>query len=159
MKKLFFTTALILTVCIASMGNRIVSKGQSNTAFGDYKIEQLDQHLMFNNKELDEYMITYEKMGMKVLVAIDKQKKCKSYYVLSDKLPVQYECNGKYFGIKKLNKDLAAQGYKTALENVDREEFYHQRVLTSELMSTVDHLNLIASYYPGLYNEKVTKAS
>jgi uncharacterized CHY-type Zn-finger protein len=104
-------------------------------------------------------MITYEKMGMKVLVAIDKQKKCKSYYVLSDKLPVQYECNGKYFGIKRLNKNLAAQGYKTALDNVDREEFYHQKVLTSELMSTVDHLNLIASYYPGLYNEKVTKAS
>ena len=96
---------------------------------------------------------------MQVIVVLDKQKKCKKYYVLSDKLPIQYECNGSYFGIKKLDKDFISKGYNTSLDKLNKEEFYRQRVLISELASTLDHLNLIASYYPGLFNEKVITAS
>ena len=137
-----------------TIGNHIVAKGQSNSAFGNYKIEQMDDHMMFNNKELDKYLITYEKTDIKVVVVVDNQKKCRKYYVLSDQLPVQYECNGTYFGIKRLDKDLETKGFNTSLQNLNREEFYHQRVLTSETTNMVDHLNLIASYYPGLFNEK-----
>jgi uncharacterized CHY-type Zn-finger protein len=159
MKRILFTTALILTVCIASMGKHVVTKGESNSAFGNYKIEQLDDHLMLNNKELDKYLITYEKMNMQVVVVLDKQRKCKKYYVLSDKLPIQYECNGNYFGIKKLDKELLSNGFKTSLDELNKEEFYRQRVITSETTSTLDHLNLIASFYPGLFNGKESKAS
>jgi len=38
---------------------------------------------------------------------------------------------------------------------LNREEFYHQKVLTSETTATIDHLHLIASYYPGLFKEKL----
>ncbi len=153
MKKFLLTLALILTVCLASMANRIVAKGQSNSAFGDYKIEESDNHLMFKNKELDQYLITYEKSDLKVVVVLDKQKKCKKYYVLSDKLPVQYECDGTYFGIKKLDKELLSLGFKTSMENLNKTEFFHQRVLISGMTDTIEHLHLIASYYPGLFNE------
>lgn len=152
MKRIVLTAVMILTVCLASFATRIVAQGQSNSTFGAYKIEALDDHLMFANKELDQYQITYEKSDIKVIVVLDKQKKCKKYYVLTNSLPVQYECNGTYFGIKKLDKELWSKGYKTSLDNINREEFYHQRVLTSETTATVDHLNLIASYYPGLFN-------
>jgi len=155
MKRITLITLLLLTVSMVSMGNKIVAKGQSNTTFGDYKIEQLDDHMVLNGKELDQYLITYEKSNIKVMVVLDKQKKCKKYYVLTDKLPVQYECNGTYFGIKKLDKDLSAKGFTTSLDNLNREEFYHQKVLTSETTATLDHLHLIASYYPGLFKEKL----
>lgn len=152
MKTIVLTTVLFLAMNLVSNGKNVVAKGQSNSAFGTYTIEQLENHMMFNNKELDQYVISYENSALKVLVAIDKQKKCKKYYVLAKELPVQYECNGTYFGIKKLDKGLASQGYATSLSKLDREEFYHQRVLTSETTATLDHLNLIASYYPGLFS-------
>lgn len=151
MKKILLSTVIILFACLVSVGQNVVAKGESNTAFGNYKIVKLEDHMIYNNKELDKYMITYENSDMKVMVAIDKQKKCKKYYVLSEKIPVQYECNGTYFGIKKLDKALLSQGYITSLDNLNREEFYHQKVLISGTTSTIDHLNLIASYYPGLY--------
>ena len=155
MKRITLIALLLITVSMVSMGNNIVAKGQSNTSFGDYKIEQLNDHMVLNGKELDQYLITYEKSSMKVMVVIDKQKKCKKYYVLTDKLPVQYECNGTYFGIKKLDKDLSDKGFTTSLDKIDREEFYHQKVLTSETTATIDHLHLIASFYPGLLKEKL----
>lgn len=155
MKRITLIALLLITVSMVSMGNNIVAKGQSNTTFGDYKIEQLDQHMILNGKELDQFMITYEKSDIKVMVVVDKQKKCKKYYVLTDKLPVQYECNGTYFGIKKLDKELSTQGFSTSLGELNREEFYHQKVLTSETTATVDHLHLIASFYPGLFKEKL----
>ena len=155
MKRIVLTTVLFLTVCLASFASHIVAQGHSNSAFGDYKIEALDDHLMFNNKELEKYQITYEKMNLKIVVAVDKQKKCKKYYVLSDKLPIQYECDGTSFGIKKLDKGLAYNGFKTITDNLNKEEFNHQKVITNGVTGTLDHLNLIASYYPGLFNEEI----
>jgi uncharacterized CHY-type Zn-finger protein len=155
MKRITLIALLLMTVSMVSMGNNIVAKGQSNTTFGDYKIEQLNDHMVLNGKELDQYLITYEKSDMKVMVVIDKQKKCKKYYVLTDRLPVQYECNGNYFGIKKLDNDLSAKGFASSFDKINKEEFYHQKVLTSDTTATLDHLHLIASFYPGLFKEKV----
>ena len=151
MKKLLFSIVFVFAICLASFGQNIVAIGESNSAFGNFKIVLQEDHMLFNNKELDKYLITYDQSDMKVMVVVDKQKKCKKYYVLSDKLPVQYECNGTYFGIKKLDKALLSEGYNTSLDNLNREEFYHQKVLTSETNKTIDHLVLIASYYPGLF--------
>lgn len=151
MKTIVLTTVLLLTLCFVSTGNNIVAKGQSNSPFGDYTIEQLDDHMIYNNKELDKYLITYEKSDMKVVVVVDKQKKCKKYYVLTDKLPIQYECDGTYFGVKKLDKAVASTGFSASGNTMNKQEFFNQRVLISGITDTVAHLNLIASYYPGLF--------
>jgi hypothetical protein len=156
MKRIFVLTALIITVCLAALGNPVVSQGQSNTELGDYKITALNDHIMLNGKELEKFLITYANSDLKVVVAVDKQKKCRKYYVLNEQVPVQYECNGLYFGIKKLDKNLGKLGFVTSLENLNKSEYYHQRVLTSETTSMLDQLNLIASYYPGLLNGKVS---
>jgi hypothetical protein len=159
MKRILLTAVLIVTVCLASFANHIVAQGHSNTVFGDYKIVALDDHLMFMNKELDKYQITYENTDLSVVVVVDKQKNCKKYYVLSEQFPVQYECNGTYFGIKKLDKSLEECGYVTIMENINKAEFFHQRVLTTGTTATADHLNLIASYFPGLFKGNVVKVS
>lgn len=156
MKRFFLVTALFLTVCITSFGHPIVSSGQSNSSFGDFKIAALDDHMMLNGRQLDKYLITYENSDLKVVVAVDNQKKCRKFYVLTDQLPVQYECNGTYFGIKKLDKDLTHLGYKTSMENLNKLEFFHQRVLTNQKTLMFEQLSLIASFYPGLFNEKVS---
>jgi hypothetical protein len=156
MKTIFLTIAMILLVSMFAMGNKLVAKGSSNSAFGDYKIEQLEDHMMLNGKELDKYMITYEKTDLKVVVVLDKQKSCKKYYVLTDKAPVQYECNGIYFGIKKLDNDLMASGFATCLDNLNKEGYYHQKVIENGTTTTLDHLELIACYYPELLKEKAS---
>ncbi|MEI7830297.1 MAG: hypothetical protein WCI31_11030 [Prolixibacteraceae bacterium] len=155
MKKIVFTTVLILVVCLGTFAKRTVAEGDSNSTFGTYKIESLDDRFFLKDKGLEKYQITYQNSDLKVIVAIDKQKKCKKYYVLTEKLPVQYECNGTYFGIKRLDKNMESNGFSTSMSNLNKAEFYHQRVLTSELKGTIDHLNLIASYYPALLQEKV----
>jgi len=153
MKTIFLTAALILMVLMNAMANKTVAKGSSNSSFGKYKIEQLDEHMMLNGKELDKYMITYEKSDLKVVVVLDKQKQCKKYYVLTDQIPVQYECNGLYFGIKKLDKDLLSNGFETSMEKLNREVYFHQKVIASQTTATIDHLELIASFYPELFKE------
>ncbi len=152
MKTLILTTVLVLTLSFASTARTIVAKGESNSAFGNYTIELLDDHMMLNNNELDKYLISYENTDMKVVVVMDKQKKCRKYYVLNDQLPVQYECNGTSFGIKKLDRAVVANGFGNASEKMNKQEFFNQRVLISGVTNTKEHLNLIASYYPGLFS-------
>jgi hypothetical protein len=156
MKKILLTTVLILTAVIASVGNPIIAVGQTNTSFGDYKIIALDDHVTINGREMEKYLISYERTDMKVIVAVDKLKKCKKYYVLSGQLPIQYECNGTSFGIKKLDKELVEKGFTTSLDQLNKNEFYNQRVLTTGHTGTLEHLNLIASDYQGLIIEKVS---
>ena len=152
MKRFFLTAAVILTVCLASMGNSIVAQGESNSEFGAYKIEALNDQLLFMGKQLDKYQITYANADMKLIVVVDKQKQGEKYYVLNEKFPVQYESNGTQFGIKVLDKAFAAKGFATTFENADRVEYFHQKVLTSDANDTKTHLQLIAAYYPGLLN-------
>ena len=156
MKKLYLTTVLIMTVFITSMGNSIVASGQTNAFFGDYKIVALDERLTLNGREMEKYLISYDKTDMKVIVAVDKQAKCKKYYVLSGRLSIQYECDGTNFGIRKLDKELTDKGFTTAPDLLNKREFYSQRVLTSGQTATLDHLNLIAAFYPGLYINQVS---
>ena len=155
MKTIILTTVLFLMVSMFAMGNKIVAKGSSNSAFGNYKIEQLEDHMMLQGKELDKYMITYENSDMKVVVVLDKQKNCKKYYVLTDEAPVQYECNGVYFGVKKLDDQLLSSGFATSMEKLNKQVYFHQKVLSGGT-DTIEHLGLIASYYPEFFSQKVS---
>jgi len=150
MKRIVLTAALILIISMVSFANQVLFQGHSNSQFGDYKIVALDQQMPFRDKELALYQITYEN-GQTVTVALDKLEKCKKYYVLSEKIPIQYECNGVYFGVKLLDNDLLYNGFPITLDRVNKTEFYSQKVLAKGVKKTLDHLNLIASYYPGLY--------
>ena len=49
-----------------------------------------------------------------VTITFDKNRKGMNYYVLSDNLSVKYVCNGDYFGVAKLDKELENDGYRTS---------------------------------------------
>jgi hypothetical protein len=85
---------------------------------------------------------------MKVTVAICKDRKCKTYVVLSDKLSVQYVCNESYFGVEKLDKAFEKDGYKTSDTELNRSEYFHQKVIAPGKRGEVEATQLIAAYFP-----------
>ena len=54
--------------------------------------------------------ISYENSPVTVKVYVDKEKNCKNYVVVSDDLAVMYTCNGKYFGVNKVDKKYRTDG-------------------------------------------------
>jgi hypothetical protein len=81
-----------------------------------------------------------------------KEKKCRKYVVISDKLSVQYVCNSDYFGVERLDKALEKEGYKTTDANLNRVEYFHQKVLGPGQMPELDATRTIAAFFPFLLN-------
>jgi hypothetical protein len=94
---------------------------------------------------------------LQVKVAVKKEKDCKRYIVLSDKLSVQYVCNGTYFGVQKLGKssEIEKNGFSTSDEALNRTEYFHQKLLTSGKPDEIESTQFIASYFPLLIKNEL----
>jgi len=145
---MFFTITLILTICLSSFAARTVAKGKTNSSFGNYTIEKAASQVTLNGKDLDAFIITYDNSDAKVTVAIEKTGRYKKYYVLSDNLSVQYVCNSRYFGIERLDKALENDGFKTSDNLLNREAYFHQKVLAREKNGDLENSMLIAANFP-----------
>ncbi|MBS1231400.1 MAG: hypothetical protein H6R35_238 [Bacteroidetes bacterium] len=152
MKRLFFAAVLMIAFCTASFAGKVVAEGKTFTALGDYTIETADNPALVKGEECKTYIISYENTPMKVTVAVCKDRKCKTYVVLSDKLSVQYVCNESYFGVEKLNKAFEKDGYKTSDTELNRSEYFHQKVIAPGKRGEVEATQLIAAYFPMLLN-------
>jgi len=150
MKKLVLLTVLLVAICTVSFGKKVVAKGQTFTAMGDYRIETIDNPVPLMGNSCTAYSIKYENSPMDVTVIICKDNKCKRYVVISDKLSVQYVCNKDYFGVQPLDKEFESQGYKTSNDHMNRIEYYHQRVLGPGQKPELEATQLIAAYFPML---------
>jgi hypothetical protein len=100
-------------------------------------------------------VISYQNSPMEVKVVIRKDKTCKNYIVLSDKLSVQYVCNGDYFGVQKLEKSLEKEGYATSDEALNRSEYFHQKLIAQGKQGEIEAARLIAAYFPMLIKEEL----
>jgi hypothetical protein len=152
MKRVFLFAVLAVAFCTASFAGKVVAEGKTFTALGDYKIEKADMTIPVKGEDCKAYVISYENTPMKVTVAICKDRNCKKYVVLSDRLSVQYVCNDRYFGVEKLSKEFAKDGYKTADNELNRTEYFHQKVITPGKQSELEATQLIAAYFPMLLN-------
>jgi hypothetical protein len=152
MKRMISLAVLAIAFCTASFAGRVVAQGPTFTALGNYKIETADNPLFVKGEECKTFIISYENSPMNVTVAICKDRKCKKYIVLSDKLSVQYVCNENYFGVEKLDKAFEKDGYKTSDSELNRSEYYHQKVLTPGKRGELEATQLIAAYFPLLLN-------
>jgi hypothetical protein len=92
---------------------------------------------------------------MEVKVVIKKDKKCKNFIVLSDKLSVMYVCNGDYFGVQKMDKTLQLAGLTTSDEALNRTEYYHQKLIVQGKQGDVEATQLIAAYFPMLVKDEL----
>ncbi len=156
MKRLLIAGLLIVAFSTASFSTQVVASGNTHTTLGNYKIEAADKPVTVNGESLKAFVISYQNSPLKVTVAIRKGKKCKDYIVLSDKLSVQYVCNKDYFGVKKLDKSLKCEGFSTSDESMNKNEYFHQKVLIQGQRDEVENAQLIAAYFPLLINEEVT---
>jgi hypothetical protein len=152
MKRVLLATALILTMSLVTFARKFVAEGMTNTAVGNYRIEIADNPVMINGKELKAFVITYENTNMEVTVAFDKNKQGMTYYVLSPSLSIKYVCNGKFFGIARIESELEKEGYRTSDSALNRGEYFHQKVLATGHKCDLEHTKLIAAYYPMLLN-------
>jgi hypothetical protein len=154
MKKMLIAGLLMTAISTASFSREFVAAGKTHTSLGDYKIELADKPVTMNGEELKAYVISYQNSPLEVTVAICKDKKCKNYIVLSDKLSVQYVCNGKFFGVQKLDKSIENAGYKTSDESMNRSEYFHQKLIVSGQTDEVANTQLIATYFPMLISSE-----
>jgi hypothetical protein len=152
MKKMILTAVLILTVCTLSFGKKVVAKGNTFSALGDYKIETVDNPTTINGEDCKTYKISYENSSMEVTLVVTRGKDCRKYVVLSDKLSVQYVCNANYFGVERLDRSLEKEGYKTSDASLNKLEYFHQKVLGPGQQPEIEATKLIAAYFPFLLN-------
>ena len=158
MKRTFFAALLIVAFSTASFSREFVASGKTYSALGDYKIKIADNPVALNGDQLKAYVISYQNSPMEVKVVIRKDKECKNYIVLSDKLSVQYVCNGDYFGVQKLEKSLEKDGYSTSDEALNRSEYFHQKLLVQGRQDEIEATKLIAAYFPMLIKEDLVAA-
>jgi hypothetical protein len=152
MKRVILSAVIAIAFCTASFAGKLVAKGPTFTALGNYTIETADNPTFLKGEECKTFTISYENTPMEVTVAICKDRNCRKYIVLSNKLSVQYVCNQNYFGVEKLDKAFEKDGFKTTDSELNRFEYYHQKVLTPGKRSVIEATQLIAAYFPMLLN-------
>ena len=151
MKRMISFIAIALVVSIASFAKAPVATGKTHSSLGTYVVEKATNPLIVNGVELKTFIVTYENSDLTVRVGIDKSdKKCTKYVVVSDELAIQYDCNGKYFGVKKVDKKYHTEGYKTSELSLDKSEYFHQKVLTQTKLTDIEHVQLISVFFPKL---------
>jgi len=158
MKKMLIAGFLMTIISTASFSREFVAAGKTHSSMGDYRIEMSDKTVTINGEELKAFIISYQNSPMEVQVVIKKDKKCKNYLVFSDKLSVQYVCNGEFFGVQKLDKSLEKEGYNTSDAALNRSEYFHQKLIVSGQTNEIENTKLIAAYFPLLINGEALAA-
>ncbi len=144
-----FAIASILSLTGFSKGP--VAQGKTHCCLGNYVVDKAINPIYIDGEELETFIVNYENSDLNVKIGIDRSdRKCTRYIVLSDDLEIQYLCNGKYFGVKLLGKEYLDDGLSTSDLSLDREEYYHQKVITQSVNSELEHLKLISVYFPKL---------
>ncbi len=150
MKKMIFAALLTVAFGGASFSRDFVAEGKTFSPLGDYRIETSDTPLTINGNVFKTFVISYQNTPLELKVAVTREHGGKKYIVISDELNVQYVCNADYFGVERLDKAYAKEGYVTSDLNLDKNEYFHQKVLTSGQGCELDNTRLIASYFPML---------
>jgi hypothetical protein len=150
MKRMFFAAILLVAFSSASFTREVVAEGKTHSALGDYRIELASDPITINGDEFKAFVISYQNSPLEVKVAIRNDGNSKKYFVLSDKLSVQYVCNANYFGVEKLDKSFEKEGFSTSDASLDRSEYFHQKVITSGEGCEMDNTMLIAAFFPRL---------
>jgi hypothetical protein len=152
MKRRVLITVLIFAISVASFARKFVAEGKTYTVLGNYRIEIADNPVILKGKELTAFVISYENTNMEVTVAFEKNPKGMTYYVISDNLSVKYVCNRKFFGVARLGKELEKDGYRTSDSELNKTEYFHQKIISTGSNCDLDNSKMIAAFYPMLIN-------
>ena len=151
MKRMISFIAIACIISLSSFANDPIAKGKTHCCLGNYVVENAADPIMVDGVALESFVVSYDNSDMTVKIGIDKSdKKCTTYIVKSDDLTVQYDCNRKIFGVNHVNKKYLDDGLNTSGNLLDRSEYFHQKIITRNKYSELDHIKLISVYYPRL---------
>lgn len=154
MKRIMSLFALVSLASFTVMASGPVAEGNTHCCLGMYVVEKATDPIIIDGKTLPTYVITYENSDLTVRVGVDKSdKKCTRYIVHSDDLSVQYDCNKKYFGVCKLNSMYKDDGFTTSDLTLDRSEYFHQKIISQDVKTQLEHVKLISVYFPKLVKD------
>jgi len=159
MKRIILISVLLVVINFVTIAREVICTGKTHTQMGDYKIEIADSTMLLKGKALETFIISYQNSKMEVLIVFEKQRRCMNYYVLSDSLSIKYVCNGDFFGVTKLGKELDEDGYTTSESALNREQYFHQKVITQRGYSKMDYTRLVAAYFPMLLRNSKSNIS
>ncbi|NMC39653.1 MAG: hypothetical protein GYA43_00545 [Bacteroidales bacterium] len=95
MKKVLMISVMLAFVSTICFGEKVVAKGATYSPFGNFKLIKVDELFPFMGKDCQTFVIKYDNTPLKVRIIVCKEKKFRTYLVLSDKLSVQYTCRPK----------------------------------------------------------------
>lgn len=141
---------IILAAGTFSFASRVIAEGKTYTSLGDYKVVSIDNPVPLKGEDCRAYVIRYENTPMEVTVIVCREQTGQKYLVLSDRLSVQYVNNSRYFGVEMLDKSFEKEGYITDDSEMNRKEYFHQKVLGPGQMRELDAARTIAAFFPFL---------
>jgi hypothetical protein len=153
MKRMILATLLVTAYCTASFSGEPIARGETFTTFGKYKVELADDQITLKGQDCKTYVITYENSPMEVKLAVSKERNCRKYVVLSDRLSVQYVCNKNYFGVEMLDKAFKKDVKMTSMAEMDRSEYFHQKIISPGSNDEIESIGLVATYFPRLLTD------
>ncbi len=149
MKALMKMSCVVILSCltlVVTASNKV--KGDSNTPMGKYVIEASDVAINYKGTEIKGYKLCYENCKKEVLIGVEELAHCRNFIVILDDLQIVYACDKGVFGVTKFPKQKSTS--INLKEAIDREQFYHQKVITQKPKTEKELLGLIACYYPAL---------
>lgn len=150
MKKVLMISVMLAFISAVCFGEKVVAKGPTYSSFGNFKLIKVDEMLPFMGKDCQTFVIKYDNTPLEIRIIVCKEKNCRTYLVLSDKLSVQYVCRQEYFGVERIDKKYEAMGLRTVDTHLNRLEYFHQKVLNAGPTSEMEATSLIAAYFPML---------
>ncbi|MFO7851803.1 MAG: hypothetical protein ACQERS_07165 [Bacteroidota bacterium] len=131
-----------------------VAQGKTNSELGIYTIDKADKLEMIKGEPLRAYRIIYENSPDTVTVAVDdNRKEITRFLVISDELVVEYVCNKTSFGASIIGERFAKEGFSTPTEKLDRQQYFHQKIICMEAKTETEYLSLISVYFPKLIKD------
>lgn len=154
MKRIILLSAITLSLLMTGFARSPVAEGKTHCGLGNYVIDRATELVFVDGNALETFIIRYENSELSVRVGIDRSdKKCIRYLVLSDDLEVQYNANKKYFGVQRVDREYLDDGLSTSDMTLDKEAYYHQKLLTRSRQNEIGYLKLIAVFYPKLVTD------
>ena len=139
-------TALFISVAVEA-STRV---GESNTELGKYWLKKAVTAIELDGIELDTWVIHYTNYEFPVYVGVIDRGACKAYIVRTNGVEVVYTCKDRQFGVHYMPESWATMPVEAVEQQIDREDFLRQRVISNRIRSESAHLGLIASYFPEL---------
>lgn len=149
-KSLLATVAILIISAFNVSAMLPVAQGNTNSILGKYTVEKADMLNMIQGEALRTYTIKYENAEDSLLVVVDDSREELKFLVISDQLMMEYKCENNLFGAKIVSEYFQNEGYFTHRENLDRKQYFHQKLITQHPKSETEYISLISVYFPKL---------